>query len=411
MATTFDGPNLRMILDTDLLVDVETDLYSEWKIWALLGDNSKFPPAFRTVGGDELTPGVEAGAYFFLQNQDGWRIRPAEADATVLVIGNLAPEDSTLPMTVPTLGAFTVLLQGLQPITQSVTELLLAQQNATYEGAVHINTISGVAGTVFPAGTASSPVNTIADAATIATARGFTRINLTGSIVLNQTFNFFKFFGQSGVAVIDVNGQDVSGCMFERVGITGDFSAINPALPPRLIETRVTIGGLTNFRGILFDSVLEGDITLAAGLSEIIRCASGRSGLNPILADCQGNIVTLSFRGFDGGLDIRNFSQSTGKLSIDSESLRLVLGSTVTDGEIIVRGVGEIEDTSGALAIVNTEGFIDAFEAEVIHQMTAGNIDISADNSIITVFEQGSTTLVLATFSISGDGRIRRRTS
>jgi len=129
MPTTFDGPNLRIILDpTETDIDVERDLYSEWKVFVLVGDNSKFPPAFRTIGGDPLNPSLDAGSYFFLQNQDGWRIRPGEADNTVQFTGNLAAEDVTLPLTVPTLGAFTVLLNGLQPITQGTENLLSGQQ-------------------------------------------------------------------------------------------------------------------------------------------------------------------------------------------------------------------------------------------------------------------------------------------
>ena len=140
LCATFDGPNLRIILPAGVdIINVERDIYSAWKQWALLDQNSKFPPAFRTIGGDPLTPGIEAAAYFFMQNQDGWRIRPAEEDATVNFVGNLAPEDSSLALTVPTIGAFTVLLNGLQPITQSVESLLLAQQDANYHGEVWVD--------------------------------------------------------------------------------------------------------------------------------------------------------------------------------------------------------------------------------------------------------------------------------
>lgn len=63
---------------------------------------------------------VASGTFFFIQNNLGWRIRPAEADATVFLTGNLAPEDSSLPIMIPTIGAYTVLVDGLQPITQNI---------------------------------------------------------------------------------------------------------------------------------------------------------------------------------------------------------------------------------------------------------------------------------------------------
>ncbi len=121
MAIAFDGPNLRIILDSGVTtLDIE-DLYSRWKDFAKTGTNAKFPFAFDdSFGGNTIKAGLDAGPYFTLRNDLGWRLRPPEEDINILVTGNLIPADDTLDMVVPTLGAFTVLLQGLQPITQVV---------------------------------------------------------------------------------------------------------------------------------------------------------------------------------------------------------------------------------------------------------------------------------------------------
>lgn len=122
MPVSFDGPNLTITLDSlDPQVEVSGDLYSEWKEWMLLSDHIKYPPAFRTIGGDPLTAVLSAGAYFFLRNDLGWRIRPGEADQTYLFTGNLAAENPSLPILVPTIGNFRVLVIGIQPVTQIVT--------------------------------------------------------------------------------------------------------------------------------------------------------------------------------------------------------------------------------------------------------------------------------------------------
>jgi len=120
---TFDGESLIITLDTGVTeVDVQNDLYEAWKDWMLASPNNrKYPAAFRVIGGDPLTAVLTAGAYFFLQNNDGWRIRPPEEDITIAVVGNLAGEDSTLPLLVPTIGDYSVLIVGLQPVTQGVT--------------------------------------------------------------------------------------------------------------------------------------------------------------------------------------------------------------------------------------------------------------------------------------------------
>lgn len=114
---TFDGINRLIVVNTAVTgVNVELDLYSDWKEWATTGSNMRFMQAFRSVAGDPIGAGLEIGAYVFLQNQTssvdglpGWRIRPQEAHHTLQLEGNLYPENSALPMLTATLGAFTVL--------------------------------------------------------------------------------------------------------------------------------------------------------------------------------------------------------------------------------------------------------------------------------------------------------------
>jgi len=89
----------------------------------LQADNAKFPFAFRTVGGDDLTPGVQAGAYYFIQNQLGWRITSTDEDQSIYYSGNLVGESTTDPIIVVTPGR-SVLHLGLQPVTQRVDDLL-----------------------------------------------------------------------------------------------------------------------------------------------------------------------------------------------------------------------------------------------------------------------------------------------
>lgn len=128
---TFDGTNLLITLDPGVtLVDVEADLYSPWKAWVKTGDNAKYLLAFRAIGGDPLTPGINAGSYFFIQNQNGWRIKPPEENITIYITGNLAPQDSSIGVVIPTSGAYTAAIIGLQPITQSVATLLEMQQQS-----------------------------------------------------------------------------------------------------------------------------------------------------------------------------------------------------------------------------------------------------------------------------------------
>jgi hypothetical protein len=129
MAVTFDGAALLIILESGVTeVDARDDLYTEWKNWQRANgpggsSNRQFPPAFRVTAGDPITGTLDSGGYFFIRNDLGWRVRPAEEHATILLTGNLVPEDSTIGVVVPTLGAYTVMILGLQPVTQNVDKI------------------------------------------------------------------------------------------------------------------------------------------------------------------------------------------------------------------------------------------------------------------------------------------------
>lgn len=106
---TFDPVNL-IIEEINVGGDNEIDaieIYSEWKDW-VLGDPQRrgYPQAFRTVGGDPTTPGKTVAPYFFLMN--GWRLRPAELDHRLRVVGNVYVDETGDPINVPTMGNFNV---------------------------------------------------------------------------------------------------------------------------------------------------------------------------------------------------------------------------------------------------------------------------------------------------------------
>jgi hypothetical protein len=73
---TFDGVNRKIIVSPYVdSIDVKANIYSDWKEWVRLYDNSKFLPAIRTIGGDPVGGGLFAGDIYFLIN--GWKVEVA----------------------------------------------------------------------------------------------------------------------------------------------------------------------------------------------------------------------------------------------------------------------------------------------------------------------------------------------
>ena len=104
-------------------LDVQIDLFSDSKEdWKANLNLNKYKFLFRdTFGGQDLGGDLFAGAYYFMDNISGWRIKPYEADHELIVNGNLFGVDPSAPIFIPTTGEFTVLMRlNTSQLTQSV---------------------------------------------------------------------------------------------------------------------------------------------------------------------------------------------------------------------------------------------------------------------------------------------------
>jgi hypothetical protein len=116
MAFNFIGNTKTIELTAGTTVVSIRDLWSRWVDWLLTGDNSKYLPAFKQVGGDDIdtVAGTKIPIYAFLQN--GWKIKPQEANHTLNVgDGILLVEGGGDPF-VNTSGSFVVRVNYQQPV-------------------------------------------------------------------------------------------------------------------------------------------------------------------------------------------------------------------------------------------------------------------------------------------------------
>ena len=109
---TFDGLNKRIILNSTSVT--ASELWSRYMDW--LGadsNNAKWGLAMTQIGGDDLGGGLYVPIYVFLQN--GWRVRPMEANHQLMVTGNLFVAEGGSPL-VNTLGSYNVIAQYTVPV-------------------------------------------------------------------------------------------------------------------------------------------------------------------------------------------------------------------------------------------------------------------------------------------------------
>ena len=109
---TFDGANKRIILDSTSVT--ASEIWSRYMDW--LGadsNNAKWGLAMTQIGGDDLGGGLYVPIYVFLQN--GWRVRPMEANHQLMITGNLFVAEGGSPL-VNTLGNYNVIAQYTVPV-------------------------------------------------------------------------------------------------------------------------------------------------------------------------------------------------------------------------------------------------------------------------------------------------------
>jgi hypothetical protein len=350
--TDFNGEELIITLDPVvngvLTVDVAV-LYKEWKTWMLDG-NMRFPEAFRTTGGDELTSIINAGAYFFVRNDLGWRIRPFENDGDYFFIGNAAAQDTSIRITTSTIGSFRTAILGLQPVTQGVTQSMAAQlEFNVFAGSVAVDVVNGVAGTgssgLDPIGTRSAPSNNMADALSIAVSHGLHLFTLINDITITSgDFSAgFEFTADNINTLITAEaGANLSNCVFSNVTATGELDGVN-----RL--NRAQVQAVTSMSGQLSLSDLFSTIDII-GTTHLLQCFSGAAALGyPSLQSVGSNEVIV--RDFRGSLGIGGMTG--GAHSIGVYGGRIVIEANCTGGTVYARGDPyEITDMSGGAVTI-----------------------------------------------------------
>jgi hypothetical protein len=405
---TFDPTTQRIIpIDPGGGVDISLDvaeIYSEWKVWAKATDDFKSPPAFRDTGGDPTKPGQFKAGSFFLLN--GWRIRPNERDHRLTLVGDLYTDPAGNSPIVPTLGGYTIaveyetsstatLIEGsgggatAEEVADAVWDEVdsghttpgtfghMVGQRLPLMNGVHADAVNGSDSNT---GAFDDPVQTLAQAITVAAAGGTTRIHLAaGTYTHSGTITGYEVMG-AGIGVTIITGgyniTSLDGSSFDRLSLVmsgmdsagSSIDAVDCYLDGGTwylsgSMSRCRIDGLLRLRGILHMQHCSGNLSIY-GDGETLYCSH--------------------WGGFDTGLGGLRFQQPTSYayLAVHSVGGRIYINDDTSD--IILSGVAEVRRAViNEFLVDRTVGNDTLTEGIWVNSQTGSDDDLVADGTSV----------------------------
>ena len=262
-----------------------------------------------------------------------------------------------------------------------------AIEYASFNGGVSIDVSSSNSGTLFPNGTPQQPVNNISDAYAIALYRGFLTFYVKSDLHITAAvpaLDGFVFVGDGmDRTTIELDSDaTVNDCGYENATVTGTLDG-NSRLHGCLIEDLVYV------KGFIEQCVIApGTITLAGSEeAHFLDCWSGVPGTSTPVIDMGGSGQALALRNYNGGITLRN-KTGTDSVSIDLNSGQVILEPTITNGDIVVRGVGKLTDNSDGATVYSEDFLSPSNIAEAVWQ-DVNALSVMSDLAFVKHIEGG----------------------
>jgi hypothetical protein len=268
---------------------------------------------------------------------------------------------------------------------------------------VYINDDTGTTGTVFPKGTPTDPVNNLADAEVIATARKLDSYSLTthmGALVLtgSDNINFSHWYGvTAGTSRLSLGGASAENSSFDRILLIGDVGS-GP-----IYVTNGSLSNVSGFSGSAKEVAINGILTIDSAAAEQIvffDCYSVIAGTGRPTLDLNGVGVDIIIRGYTGGLTLTNMSQNI-NVSFDGKAATLELDATCTNGIINIGGMTQIIDNSVGTTVVTDRSVSDLTEAvKIVELWQLQGLDVGNPMTVT----QTKRTVDTIDLDLTGDG-------
>ena len=257
----------------------------------------------------------------------------------------------------------------------NVTEV----QTGAFDDHVTIDTgnISGraVAGIAYPTGTETAPSNNLADALTIAVARGFDEINILGNLVVGATDDISNYvlIGQGATLnttktlVTLTSGCTTTNTVYKDCNVTGVQGGESHYI-------NCVVGELSNAHCHYRETALVGPITFATviGSSHTTDMHDCYAGYTEVILDQNGSQLKFVFDNFNGNIKFMNGTHAGSVTRLHLTGGTVTIDPTCTASTYIICGWCSVVNTS--TATVDTTGLIRnaVWDAAVADHLTAG---------------------------------------
>ena len=219
-----------------------------------------------------------------------------------------------------------------------------------YAGAVYFNS-SGSSGALFGThGTPVLPSSNESDAVTLAGSTGLRRIFVTGDSLFaaSGSISNMHFEGVGGEGAFSANAQNVLGCSFRNLKITGSFNAVAAENWFDGCEMQTPT---FNSDVYLDNCLIAGGTTINSGDTLYLRhCAAKGSSARFQLPGASASLINL---GWSGDLTLASMTNSS-EVLIEGVGF-VTIDVSCTGGRVTLRGDVSYIDNSGGLVSVNVD--------------------------------------------------------
>tara|TARA_R110000772_G_scaffold17946_3_gene49865 strand:+ start:22653 stop:25514 length:2862 start_codon:yes stop_codon:yes gene_type:complete len=235
-----------------------------------------------------------------------------------------------------------------------------------YNNRIYIQSGSTNTGVDFPSGTHAVPLNNIADALTIATERGLDRLHFLGDWyfpngTVLQDYTFMGEGFQESTFSFEA-GSIVLRCNVEDATITGKETGL-VGFKNCLIDDLGSVGLAPSSIDISIDRCfIRGVTTIPSNYSGTISVvdswATPDSNGNPPTVNMGTADMDLQVRNLSGFLNISGCTQPTSDVRVFLNSGGIILDSSVTAGDFLFTGVGNLINNSTSVSKLDSKGLI-----------------------------------------------------